>query len=77
MIPMTVPDRSGSLEDALVIRSKAALKRLDKEADLALPLHQKHTVASHGKLSDSPKPPHHSVHVDEPRRYEGGTTNHT
>jgi hypothetical protein len=33
MIPMTLPDRSGSLEDALVIRSKAALKRNEKQAE--------------------------------------------
>lgn len=36
---MTLPDRSGSLEDALVIRSKAALKRQEKEIESQLPIH--------------------------------------
>ncbi len=34
-----MPDRSGSLEDALVIRSKAALKRHAKEAESKLQIH--------------------------------------
>ena len=35
-----------------------------------LPIHQKHTVASQGKVTDSPSK-QHSVFVDEPRRYDG------
>ena len=40
------PDRSGSLEDALVIRSKNALKKNEKDAALQRPLHQKHTIST-------------------------------
>ena len=43
------PDRSGSLEDALVIRSKNALKKNVKDAALQKPLHQKHTISTQSK----------------------------
>ncbi len=43
---MVMPDRSGSLEDALVIRSKNALKKREKDIERELPIHQKQTVAS-------------------------------
>ena len=43
------PDRSGSLEDALVIRSKNALKKNEKDAALQKPLHQKHTISTQSK----------------------------
>ncbi len=36
IIPMVTPDRSGNLEDALVIRSKNALKEREKEKERAL-----------------------------------------
>lgn len=34
LVPYAHPDRSGSLEDALVIRSKNALKKNEREASL-------------------------------------------
>ena len=43
------PDRSGSLEDALVIRSKNALKKNEKDAAHQKPLHQKHTISTQSK----------------------------
>ena len=48
-MPYAHPDRSGSLEDALVIRSKNALKINEKEAASKKPLHQKHTISTQSK----------------------------
>jgi hypothetical protein len=46
LVPYAHPDRSGSLEDALVIRSKNALKKNEKDAASQKPLHQKHTIST-------------------------------
>ena len=46
IVPYAHPDRSGSLEDALVIRSKNALKKNEKEASLQKHIHQRHTIST-------------------------------